>query len=78
MMTRTVLEQTMKAFLHRKPFRPFVIELEDGQQWVVGQPEAVFYHTGGTGMFFHQDGSMDFLDCENVKQLLELATVPPK
>jgi hypothetical protein len=38
----------------------------------------VFYHTGGTGMFFHQDGSMDFVDCENVKQLLELTTVPPK
>ena len=78
MMTRTAFEQAMQAFLKRKPFRPFVIELDDGQQWVVGQPEALFYHEGNTGMYFRPDGSMDFVDCENVKQVLELTTVPAK
>lgn len=72
MMTRTSFEQDMQSFLRRKPFQPFVIELEDGEQWVVGQPEALFYHDGGTGIYFRPDGTFDFLDCENVKRLLEL------
>jgi hypothetical protein len=75
-MTRTSFEQAMQAFLQRKPFRPFVIEFDDGRQWVVGQPEALFYHTGDTAVYFRPDESFDFVDSEAVKQLLELTTVP--
>lgn len=77
MMTRKSFEQAMQAFLRRDPFRPFVIELDSGEQWVVGQPEALFYHDGGTGVYFRPDGSFDFVDCENVKQLIELTTAQP-
>lgn len=71
-MTTTTFEKQMQALLQRKPFRPFIIELNDGEQWVVGQPEALMYQNGGTGIYFRLDGSFDFVDCENVKQLLEL------
>lgn len=75
-MTRKDFEQAMHTFLRRKPFKPFVIEFDDGQQWVVGQPEAVHYYTGDDALYFRPDGSFDFVDCENVKQLLELTTAP--
>jgi hypothetical protein len=77
MMMRKTFEQAMQALLRRKPFQPFVIELENGEQWVVGQPEALFYHDGATAVYFRPDGSFDFVDCENVKQLLELTTKTP-
>jgi hypothetical protein len=67
----------MQTFLRRSPFKPFVIEFDSGDHWVVNSPEAVFYYTGDSALYFHPDGSFDFVDCENVKQLLELTTSSP-
>ncbi len=75
-MTRTEFERAMQTFLRRQPFKPFVIEFDNGQQWVAGQPEAVSYYTGDSALYFRPDGSMDFVDCENIRQLLELTTAP--
>jgi hypothetical protein len=76
-MTSVNFEQKLRALLQRQPFRPFVIELNDGEQWVVGQREALMYQHGGTAIYFRLDGSFDFVDSENVKQLLELTTKAP-
>jgi hypothetical protein len=75
-MTPTSFEQALQKQLERRPFQPFVIELLDGERLVVGQREALMYHDGGTAIYFRLDGSFDFVDCENVKQFLELTTVP--
>jgi hypothetical protein len=76
-MTRGNFEQAMRNLLNRQPFRPFVIEFDDGERWVVGQPEALMYSDGGTAVFFRQDGSFDFVDSEAVRGLLELSAVTP-
>ena len=77
MMKREQFEQAMNAMLKRQPFRPFVIEMDHGEQFVVGQPEAVHHHAG-SALYFHPNEAFDFVDPENVKQLLELEPVPPK
>jgi len=73
MMARPAFEQAMQAFLRRKPFKPFVIEFDNGEQWAVEKPETLFYYTGDNALYFRADGSFDFVDCVNVKQLLDLA-----
>jgi len=77
MMTRANFEQAMRSFLHRKPFHPFVIEFDDGEQWVVGKPETLMYSDGGTAVFFRQDGSFDFIDSDAVQRVLELSAANP-
>lgn len=75
MMLKSVFGQTLRERLERRPFKPFLIEFDDGEQWVVGQPEAIHYHTGGSAVYFRPDGSFDFVDCDAVRQFLELAPV---
>jgi hypothetical protein len=75
-MTTASFEQRLQTLLGRKPFQPFVIELEDGEHWVVGQREALMYQDGGTAIYFRLDGSFDFVDSHNVRQMLELTIVP--
>jgi hypothetical protein len=77
MMRRTDFEETMHTFLRRQPFKPFVIVLDDGQQLVIEKREAVNYYTGDSALYFRADGSFDFVDCENVRQLLELTPTSP-
>jgi hypothetical protein len=77
MMASPTFEQAMQTFLHRRPFKPFLIELDDGEKWVVDKPEAVFHYLGGTAIYFRPDSSFDFVDCVSVKQLLELPTAAP-
>ncbi|HXG10750.1 MAG TPA: hypothetical protein VNK04_13415 [Gemmataceae bacterium] len=75
-MARPTFEQAMRALLQRKPFQPFAIEFDNGEQWVVEQPEMLFYYTGDSALYFRPDGSLSFVDCDNVKQLVELPQAP--
>jgi hypothetical protein len=77
MMKREDFEHAVTALLRRQPFRPFVIELDHGERLVVGQPDALKHHAG-SAIYFRPHGHFDFVDPENVKQLLELEVVPPK
>jgi hypothetical protein len=77
MMKRADFEKVMATMLHRQPFRPFLIELDDGERLVVGQREAV-HHYVGSAVYFRPDGNFDFVDPENVNRLLELEVVEPK
>jgi hypothetical protein len=71
MMTREGFQQAVDAFKHRQPFQPFVIELEDGRRFVVGDPKALHCYAGA-GTFHHPNGDFDFVDSEYVKRLIEL------
>jgi hypothetical protein len=77
MMKRAALEQVLTSLLHRQPFRPFVIELDDGQRLVVERREALAHYVG-SATYFGADDSIFFVDPEDVKQVLELEAVPPK
>ena len=77
MMATPVFEEALRSRLQRKPFQPFVIELDTGERWVVGEREAVNYFVGDSALYFHSDGSFDYVDSQNVKQILDLVTAPP-
>jgi hypothetical protein len=72
MMKREQFDQLARAFWKRQPFRPFVIEYEDGERFVVTQPDA-FGCYAGSATLFHPDGSLDIIDSENVSRIVELA-----
>jgi hypothetical protein len=76
MMKREDFEKAVSSLLHRQPFRPFVIELDSGERLVVGQREALGHYVG-SATFFRPNGDFDFVEPEDVKQLLELEVVPP-
>jgi hypothetical protein len=54
-----------------------VIELDDGEHLVVGQPEALAHYVG-SATFFRPTGEFVFVEPEDVKQMLELEAVLPK
>jgi hypothetical protein len=71
MMTRTSFEEAIRTHLRRQPFKPFIIEFDDGRQWIVENPEALSYYTGDSALYFRADGSFDFVDCEAVCRIVE-------
>ena len=71
MMKREQFDQLARSFWKRQPFRPFVIEYDDGQRFVVADPE-LFSCYAGSADLFHADGSLDILDHENVARIVEL------
>jgi len=76
MMTRTSFDEALNGLKRRQPFQPFVFELDDGRRFVVGQPEALM-HYAGSAVYFRSDGSFDFVDPEDVRQVLELTPASP-
>ena len=48
-MIAEVFEDTIRSFIRRRPFQPFVVELEEGQQILIDDPRAVALSGGGTG-----------------------------
>jgi hypothetical protein len=77
MMKREVFANVINTLWHRRPFRPFVIELDDGERLVVEKPEALGHYVGSATLF-QPDGEMVFVDPEDDKQVLELEAMPPK
>jgi hypothetical protein len=65
-------QKDLRAFLDRKPFKPFLIELDDGETFVVGQPAAVNYREGETALYYHADGNINFVNSEAVRRIVEL------
>src|SRR5438876_436852 len=65
MMKRETFEQVASTFLRRQPFRPFVLELDDGRSLVVAQREALS-HYAGSATYFGADGSITFVHPEDV------------
>lgn len=48
-MTADQFETTMRAFLHRQPFEPFVVRTDQNQVIVIDNPQAVALGGGGAG-----------------------------
>ncbi len=48
-MTAEMFERTLRSFVRHSPFQPFVMELEEGRQILIDDPEAVAFNGSGAG-----------------------------
>ena len=62
-----VFQETLRSFIRREPFVPFVVELLNGEQIVVAEPTVAF--NGGFAGYFSP--SYDILEfrCEQVQAI---------
>ncbi len=75
MMKRHQFQEAVDAFKQRVPFRPFVVEMEDGRRIVVKDPKEFPCFAGGTTWQW-PDGELMFVDAEDVQQVVELTNTP--
>ena len=73
-MSAEQFEQTMRTYLHRDPFEPFVVRTDQEALIVIANPKAVALASGGAGyigperIFFIE--SSDVLDIRSMKEQL--------
>jgi hypothetical protein len=60
-------ENTLRQFLRREPFEPFVVELLDGRIIEVTRPGVVM--GGGGASFFTPDYNLVEFSCEQVRAI---------
>jgi hypothetical protein len=72
MMKRLQFDEAVRAHWKRQPFRPFFIEYDDGQRFIVTDPTR-FGCYAGSATLFYPDDSLDVIDYENVVRIAELA-----
>jgi hypothetical protein len=66
-MQREPFENTLRQFLRREPFQPFVVELLDGRTIEVARPKVVI--GGGGASFFTPDYDLIEFTCEEVRAI---------
>jgi len=69
-MTPEIFERTLRELLQRRPFLPFIVEMDDGERFIVDDPEAVPL-SGGAAGFIGMD-KIYFFNCDNVRHFLAL------
>ncbi len=69
-MGRSEFEKQMRGFLDQKPFQPFLIEEDDGEQILVTNRQTIGSLTRDSALFFGPDENMRFIDCDNVKRIV--------
>jgi hypothetical protein len=70
-MTEDRFAKTLREFIHRQPFRPFVVELADGEKIYVDYPSVAF--SGCAAGFLSKDDGMIPFSCDQVRSI-SLAT----
>jgi hypothetical protein len=71
-MKRDQFQEAVDKVRHRVPFQPFVIELDEGARLTVEKPEQ-FSCFAGAGLYIRNGGDLQFVDPEDVHQVLELS-----
>jgi hypothetical protein len=66
-MTPELFDQTLRKFIQREPFQPFVVELLDGTAIPIERP-AVAFGGGVAGLLDDEQGFIGF-SCEQVKDI---------
>jgi hypothetical protein len=77
MMARPLFQQSLRDLLDRKPFKPFVIETDDGHRWEIDKRERLSYLAGDSALFVGQGEELSFLVCDNVRQIMEIGPEIP-
>ncbi|MGL5096348.1 MAG: hypothetical protein ACRDD1_12210 [Planctomycetia bacterium] len=67
-MEAEAFDRSLGAFVHRRPFRSFVVELVSGAMLQVDHPEALVFR-GGTAVYFAADSTPTLFDNQSVSQL---------
>ena len=68
-MVRMTFERILQQLHRRVPFRPFVVELLNGDRVEVDHPEALIVR-GGTAIFVAADGTPTWFDRESVNRFV--------
>lgn len=74
-MTVSSFKQSLRAFVSRRPFKPFEVELASGDRFVVEHPGALA-HSGAAAAYIDTDGDYKLFDSSTVSQLADLADRP--
>lgn len=69
-MGRSEFENQLRGFLDKKPFQPFIIEEDDGEQILVTNRQAIGSVTHDSALFFDANENMRFIDCDNVIRMI--------
>ena len=67
-MVQSNFERTLRKFAHRRPFRPFVVELTSGKQFLVEHPEALAYYNG-LAVYLATDDDIMYFDHHTVARV---------
>jgi hypothetical protein len=70
LMTDSNFQQSLQAFVRRRPFKPFTVELVSGDRFVVDHPEALALR-GAVAVYINTDGKYTLFDSTGVSQLTE-------
>jgi hypothetical protein len=66
-MTEETFEQMLRTYLRRKPFLPFVVELESGEQILIAEPTLAF--DGGEAGYLSPSYELKEFACEQVRDI---------
>jgi hypothetical protein len=69
-MTDANFEKSLQAFVRRRPFRPFTVELASGDRFTVDHPEALA-RRGAVAVYIDTNGNYTLFDSTLVTQLAE-------
>jgi hypothetical protein len=69
-MVESNFQQALEAFLRRRPFRPFTVELVSGNRFTVDHPEALAMR-GAVAVYIDRDGKYTLFDSTGVSRLTE-------
>jgi len=74
MMKRQAFTDAVNAFKHRVPFKPFVVEMENGKSLIVYRPDQINC-VYGSATYIYPDGQdwELFVDNEDVLRVVELS-----
>ena len=61
-------DRSLRAFVRRTPFEPFVVELMSGSRIQVNHPEALAFN-GGLAVYIAPDGTPSLFDHDSVSRL---------
>jgi hypothetical protein len=64
-MVAKTFSDVLRAFSHRRPFRPFMVELVNGEHFIVQHPEALAFNAG-KGVYISPSGEFVLFDHEGV------------
>ena len=70
-MNEKTFQNSLHAFVRRKPFKPFTVELVRGDRFVVDHPEALALR-GPVAVFIDLQGKYALFDSSGVSQLTDV------
>jgi len=65
--------RALRSFSRRTPFRPFLVELVNGERIIVDHPEALAFN-GGAGVYVGPRGEFTIFDHEGVANVRDISS----